>query len=408
MAILVAAGMVSPRWLPAAPIGAMIFCLVRWLFTGQLYKRTPADWSLIVLLLMVPVTFWATLLPLTTRVDVLRLLGGIALFCSLTNWANSSFRLRWLASAVSATGLVLVFSATVMVNWAIAIDKHYLPSVLYQHFVMLVSDTVHPNVFAGSLVLLAPLPLSALLFSWREQRWIERLLSLVSTAGMLIVLVLTQSRGAWLAFVACLVALVALRWRLGWLAIALAVVGAVLVIERVGAIRLLEAVMSGGSIAGLDGRIKIWQRALFMIRDFPLTGIGMGDFGHMLDTYYPFFMTKVGLVPHAHNQFLQIAVDLGLPGLIAWLSLFFIATITSWQSYRFGQSYGLNWMAGLGAGLILSQLALLLHGLTDAVLWGSVRSAPLVWFTWGLAVASANLVVLTRRIKKIPDSTTGP
>jgi hypothetical protein len=33
-------------------------------------------------------------------------------------------------------------------------------------------------------------------------------------------------------------------------------------------------------------------------------------------------------------------------------------------------------MAGLGAGLLHSQLALVLHGLTDAVTWGMVRLAP--------------------------------
>jgi putative inorganic carbon (HCO3(-)) transporter len=405
VAVLVAAGMVSSRWLPAALVGVVFFWLIRWLLIGQLNKRTSADWGLAVLLLIVPVTLWATLSLQTTLPQVLRLLGGIALFYALTHWVNSSFRLRELAATASAVGLALALSALVMVTWPI--DKYLLPAALYQQFVLLVSDTVNPNVMAGSLVLLAPLPLSALLFAWREQRWIERLLSLLSAIGMVGVLVLTQSRSAWLALAACLFVLVALRWRWGWLAIALAVVGVILVIEHFGATRLLEALLAGGSIAGVEGRIEIWQRALFMIRDFPITGIGMGDFGHVVDTFYPFYIYKASEVPHAHNLFLQIAVDLGLPGLIAWLSLLFIATTAAWHSYRFGQHYSLRWMAGLGAGLLLSQLALVLHGLTDAVTWGTVRSAPLVWFTWGLAVSSANLVVMAKRIKKVPDSTTG-
>jgi hypothetical protein len=48
-------------------------------------------------------------------------------------------------------------------------------------------------------------------------------------------------------------------------------------------------------------------------------------------------------------------------------------------------------MAGLGAGLLASQAALLLHGSLDAVTWGMVRSAPLVWLAWGVAAAAGNL-----------------
>ena len=208
VAVLVVAGKISTRWLPASLVGAVLFWLIRWLLTGQLCKRTSADWGLALLLLAVPVTLWVTLSPQTTLPQVLRLLGGIALFYALTHWADSPSRLRWLAAAASAAGLALALSALVMVNWPI--DKHFFAAALYQHFVLLVSDTVNPNVMAGSLILLAPLPLSSLLFAWREQRWIERLLSLLSAAGMLTVLVLTQSRSAWLALFACLVVLVAL------------------------------------------------------------------------------------------------------------------------------------------------------------------------------------------------------
>jgi putative inorganic carbon (HCO3(-)) transporter len=406
IAILVVAGMVSSRWLPAALVGGVLFWLIRWLLTGQFYKRNPTDWGLAVLLLTLPVTLWVTLLPQTTLTQVLRLLGGIALFYAVTDWVDSPFRLRRLAIAAGAAGLVLALSAIVMVEWPLT--KHLLPAGLYQHFILLVSDTVNPNVMAGSLVLLAPLPLSALLFAWREQHWIERLLSLLFAAVMVGVLVLTQSRSAWLAFAACLVVLVALRWRWGWLVIAFAMVVAVLGIERFGAARLLEALLAGGTIAGAEGRIEIWLRALFMIRDFPFTGIGMGDFGHVADTFYPFYIYQTGVIPHAHNLFLQIAVDLGLPGLIAWLWLLFIATAAAWRTYRFGQRSGARWMIGLGAGLLLSQLALVLHGLTEAVTWGMVRSAPIVWFMWGLAVASANLVEMSQRVKQVPDPITDP
>jgi putative inorganic carbon (HCO3(-)) transporter len=123
-----------------------------------------------------------------------------------------------------------------------------------------------------------------------------------------------------------------------------------------------------------------------MIQDFPFTGIGMGSFTEVADRLYPFFLFMPGSVEHAHNLFLQVAVDLGLPGLIAWLAILFGALFTTWQVFRTGRRLGQSWLVGLGAGLLAAQSALVVHGFTDAVLWGMVRTAPLVWFIWGMAV----------------------
>ena len=95
---------------------------------------------------------------------------------------------------------------------------------------------------------------------------------------------------------------------------------------------------------------------------------------------------------HAHNLFLQIAVDLGLPGLIAWLFIWLLAMAFAWRQYHRGREIGSGWAAGLGAGLLASQVALGVHGLVDAVTWGQVRPAPLVWGLWGLTFAGWNVL----------------
>jgi hypothetical protein len=123
-----------------------------------------------------------------------------------------------------------------------------------------------------------------------------------------------------------------------------------------------------------------------MIRDFPF-GIGMGLYRSVADRLYPFFFSPVGKIPHAHNVFLQIAVDLGIPGLLAWLIVFFTITVCTWRIYRSGRLAQDGWRTGLGAGLLCSQLALCLHGSVDAVTWGMVRLSPLVWVLWGAIAA---------------------
>ncbi len=54
-------------------------------------------------------------------------------------------------------GLLLALFAPFSVEWAV--DKlTFIPANLYQRFLVLVKDYVHPNVLAGSLVLLLPFP----------------------------------------------------------------------------------------------------------------------------------------------------------------------------------------------------------------------------------------------------------
>ena len=112
----------------------------------------------------------------------------------------------------------------------------------------------------------------------------------------------------------------------------------------------------------------------------------MGNFSNVADMFYPFFLAAPGQ-PHAHNLFLQIAVDLGIPGLIAWLSIWFLICAISWQVYYTGKAVRDYWLAGIGAGLLASQIVLIVHGTIDAVTWG-VRPAVTLWSIWGLALAT--------------------
>ncbi|HEX6303159.1 MAG TPA: O-antigen ligase family protein, partial [Anaerolineales bacterium] len=117
-------------------------------------------------------------------------------------------------------------------------------------------------------------------------------------------------------------------------------------------------------------------------------GIGMGSFMRVADTIYPFFLMGPGKIVHAHNLFLQVAVDLGIPGFIAWVSILLLVVVAAWQVYGQGRTENNHWISGIGAGLLGSQLALCIHGITDAVTWGLVRPAPLVWGLWGLSMAA--------------------
>lgn len=394
MTLLVAASLVSERLLPAAVGVAGGFWIIRWVANGCPSVRTPADWAIALLVLMIPVTLWATALPGMTQPQVYRLLTGIALFYAIANWADSRARLGWILAGITSAGLTLALMSTVSVEW-FTTKLPFIPASFYDRFTLLVADTIHPNVMAGSLVILIPVALGWLLFSWRNLGLLERTLVGVAVTLMAGVIVLTQSRGGWMAFGAVLITMILLRWRRGWIVLPALAVVVIVAIYTYGISGILEALSTSGTIRGIDGRVEIWSRAVYMVQDFPFTGIGLGSFGDVADVLYPFFLAGPGSVPHAHNLFLQVAVDLGLPGLIAWLAVLSVVTVTAWRVYQHGRLSQDGWIAGLGAGLLSSQLALGVHGVTDAVTWGMVRPAPIVWVLWGLAVASSRVFIFT-------------
>lgn len=379
-------------FLLAAVIAAAFFMLIRWLSDKQFSVRTPGDWGIFLMLTMIPITLWVTTTPAKTVTQVLRLLSGIALYYAIVNWCNTPNRLRMIIPGYIFLGTSLALIAPISVRWATN-KLPVIPTTLYKAIPSLFADTVHPNVLAGSLAILFPIAFAMLLFAYGDLTWFERVTSGLALLVMTVILGLTVSRGAWLALGAVLIVAPALRWRWGWIgAILIAILGGI-TIKLIGVAPLVQFLASSGTITGLDGRLEIMSNAIYMIQDFPFTGIGLGAFKEVADALYPLFLYDPGSIEHAHNLFLQIAVDLGIPGFIGWLIVLVSIIVVSWNLIEFGKREKNNLAAGLGAGLLCSQLALVIHGMTDAVTWGMVKPAPIVWAIWGLAVSSWIVIV---------------
>jgi putative inorganic carbon (HCO3(-)) transporter len=386
LALLVVGSIISERLLPAALIVAAGFWPVRWLANGRPTVRTPGDWPVGLLVAMVPVTLWATAQPETTRTEVFRLLTGIALFYAVVNWAGSTVRLLLVTAGLAATGLGLAALAPFL--GGLPTISGLIPAGL-EYIFQRISSTVNPNVIAGALSVLAPIAIALFLFPL-PRRWLGvRALGLVAALAMIGVIVLTASRGAWMGVVAAVLLLIASRWRWGWLATPLVAVAAGLAAWQISFGRVADAMLASQALGGADQRVEIWSRAIYMLQDFPFTGIGMGAFRQVANLLYPFFLAGPDAeIPHAHNIFLQVGVDLGLPGLVAWLTLLILVCVCAWLVYRRGRRQGDAALTALGAGLLASQAALVVHGLTDAATWGT-RPAVVVWVVWGLTMAGA-------------------
>ncbi|CAN5424588.1 hypothetical protein BH10CHL1_BH10CHL1_06950 [soil metagenome] len=426
-------------WVQPWLIGSLLlFWPLRLLATRRLAPCTPLNRPIALLLLWSPVALWASRYPERSWDALGYLMLGIALYSALLNWSLTQ-RYPWLVvGGLGAIGLVLTATGPALL--ANIPSKLFLFSddIRQSQPVNLfgLGETMNSNVLAGALLL--PIPfLAALALRWDwspkpTRRWLPLLLGLGALL-MISTLILTQSRGAYLALAIGLIVVVLLRWPQAWLAMVVPTLAVVAVLAWNGTVLFAQPLGSAGSITSLSGRAEVWQRALYALRDFPLTGIGIGTFDLIIPKLYPYTKMSGANIPHAHNLFLQVGVDLGLPGLVAysWLLVSAIRILigilrsageveqpgrASSGSARVRHALrkerkrcaALRWT--LAAGGLGAFASLLIHGLVDAVAWGT-KVAFLAWLllalTALLALPPQNLVQPHREDVLTDDNTQG-
>ncbi len=396
----------------------------RWKRSRHFIPCTPLDGAVILLALMVLVSLYATYDIAVSLPKIAGLLLGFAVFHAFVRmgewragwWLGSSGLLVG-GTSVALLGLLgtewshkFSFLAPVLVALPIRITG--LPGA---------ESGLHPNEVAGALLWVIPYSL-ALCIAWsfgfvhsgghwrvnRRQSLLHAVvLILLGGASLLMagVFILTQSRGGFIALGATLLLMLLVAGResrrlvIGVILVAL-VIGALSYIY-VGPDRLKG--LAFGSSAGaeqalsldtLEGRIEVWSRAIYGIQDFPFTGMGMNTFRTVVNVLYPLFLVSPEVdIGHAHNEFLQVALDLGIPGLIAFIALYLGAFWMLFQTWRHARYRLLDYevwgsnlpivalVLGLGGGL----LAHMLYGLTDAVALGA-KPGVLFWMLLGLIV----------------------
>jgi putative inorganic carbon (HCO3(-)) transporter len=374
--------MLTPRLLLPAVVLGLLLAAIRWLGTGRLAWPTPADWPILLLLLLLPMAVWVAPYRDLALPQALRVLLGVLLYTSVAYAAGALGQSWALAAGVTAVGVLLALAAPFVTQ---------LPGLARLAQMAPAAIGVNPNVLAGALLLTSAFPLAILsLRPWRENRLLT-LIALASAALLVGGLALTRSRGALMGLAALALVLLICRARAGVgrrrvaAMLAVALVGAMLLAAALVGASLLGAPGSASGVSGMDLRLEIWSRARLALDDFPLTGVGIGNFPRVVNLLYPTFLIPAqSWDMHAHNLYLQVALDLGLVGLAAWLAIFMLALAGAWRMYSAPDERA----QVLGAALLAGLVAVAVHGLTDAVLWG-VGPAVLLWAVWGLALGDA-------------------
>jgi O-antigen ligase len=287
--------------------------------------------------------------------------------------ANRGLQRRTLVDALLFTALIVViFGYVQMVSWAASTLPLMSAGIIPFDLPRPVSTLGNANTLAAFLVAVLPFMIERF---FTARGGLGRVVMAIYTALTLILFFLTFSRGAWIGFAVGLVVQLALmlreRDRLSWaywrgwqarqsLTVRVGAGLATLVALLVAAGLLVYFVRSfsiGGR--GLDLRTPIYNAAVRMFEERPLTGYGLFTYGRGLARVWSQPPQQVH--SHAHNVPLQIAGELGIVGLLALVATVILivrATRLNWRAATRTQHY--EQAAAVGAALAFG-----VHHLTD-------------------------------------------
>lgn len=172
----------------------------------------------------------------------------------------------------------------------------------------------NPNVLGEYLVLIIPVGIAML---WGQRGWISKLMTLGLSAVMIICLVYTYSRGAYVGLMLAFALFAVLRDRRF---VILGVIG-LLLLPFVLPASVINRFASIGNLSDTSSsyRISIWLGSLKMIKDYLPSGIGLGLEPFKL--IYPKYSLNAAYAQHSHNIYMQLLIENGISGFLVFAAI---------------------------------------------------------------------------------------
>lgn len=309
--------------------------------------------------------------------------------------------------AVVLLGLLVGVLGLTSTQWDVKSDSlQFITDVLPKMSVKLVFPdaqlSFNPNEIAGAMAWLCPLLAGLTLLPMpRGGGRTLRIWAAVGASVLLLALVLGQSRAALFGVLGALLllALLGLRGTPRRVAIGIVIVG---ICAQVALVRfvpdaptptLTEVPIVGGlnarDVSSVNTRLQMWQRSLEMVRDYPLTGVGMAMYRQAIrlpQYQIPYFEQINFTAPHSHNEWLQILVDLGIGGLLWLMGMVIVLGMSLGRMARSGDAFS----TALALALTVGFIAHTGYSLGDAItLWD--RFAFVWWCLIALTCAGTKI-----------------
>lgn len=200
-----------------------------------------------------------------------------------------------------------------------------------------------------------------------------------------IALILTFSRGGWLALALSIALLCFVTWRRRGLSLKAPIVALLLLaLLYVPFHSVIGARLFGDDRGSAESRIPLMNLAFRISEDHPLLGVGVNNFSVAMGPYLTSEFRE-GFLYAVHNKYLLVLTETGIGGLIAFVA-FFVGTVRKgWQCWNLKDSLLSPLALGFAAGLV----GHMVHMTVDVF-----RGRPtqqLVWLIAGLLVAMCHI-----------------
>lgn len=239
----------------------------------------------------------------------------------------------------------------------------------------------NPNVYGEFLVLSIPFFFPIIL---KTKKMVYKVILAISSLPVLLMLFKTGSRSAWVAFAVCIFIFVFL-WNKKYIPV-LIVLGLAAIPFLPSSIYNRLMTIFNPNDTSLKYRQMIMGPALVMLRDYWVTGVGLGSktVALIYQRYKSFGLTTVA---HTHNLFIQLWLEAGILSILSFIIFMFRLAKNSYIRVNKFKNSKLSLII---SAALASTLGILVMGLADYV-WFYNRIFLMFWINISIVLCALNL-----------------
>lgn len=228
------------------------------------------------------------------------------------------------------------------------------------------------------------IPLSCIVLFFFKNK-IMKIIAFVGLAFLLPCLIFNAARAAWVAVAGSLLILSFSKNR----KIACGLLICIILIGLFLPLQLKQRAITTVDPLTWGERVPLWKISLKIFGDFPIFGPGLGMHEKLFSQYWkPSVLFPEFRYWDVHNNYLEIASESGIVGLVAFVWIFIVFFKHVFSAFR--KTSGDCQIILMG--LTISVIAVLIFALSASNITSGVQEAAVFWFILGMASGLSSLI----------------